>query len=119
MLCTIMTIGLTITGCGNTATQVPDQTQESRQITIQDTEGYKAAALNVIHGSEPDETIFGETFVMQTDDINPNAEINNSYICNNSLYIQTGSSENSAYMYRFQLDNDNKIISYIKYTVEA
>ena len=110
---------LLLSACGAPNTKIQDQTELYRTVEVSNPEAYKDAALSVIKGSEPDNAIFVDGFELYADDINTNADIRNWYIANNSLYIQVGSDQNNAYMYRFQFDQSNQISSYIKYSLEA
>lgn len=110
---------LMLTACEKKTPQMEDQTQASRTVEVQDIELYKNAALDVIQGKDADVNVFTEEFKFDFADAIQSAEINNWYIFNNSLYIQTGTDQNNAYMFRFQFNQDNKIESYIKYTVEG
>ena len=87
----------------------------SRTVVISNIDEYKESMLKIIKSGIADE-LFIEDFYFNSDDILMDANINNSYIFNNAIYIQT----NDKYMYRFQLDNQTKLIeSYIRYQLEG
>ena len=115
----IVLVTLLLSACGAPNTKIQDQTDLYRAVEVSNPEAYKDAALSVIKGSKPDNAIFVDGFELYADDVNTDADIRNWYIANNSLYIQVGSDQNNAYMYRFQFDQSNMISSYIKYSLEA
>ena len=54
-----------------------------------------------------------EYFTINSGDYITGCEVNNIYWFNNSIYLQA-----NKYMYRFQLDSSNNIVSYVKYTLD-
>lgn len=60
-------------------------------------------------------------FDMDDEDVLADAVLNKSYMSDSAVYLQveSGSTANKNYMYRFQMDTDTDVvISYIKYTLE-
>lgn len=105
-------------GCSLTSDNSVNQTRNediSRQVVISNIEEYKTSLLNLIKTGE-NNTMFIEEFFFSEYDIVRSAEINNSYIFNNAIYLQI----NNEYMYRFQLNSSTKLIeSYIRYQLEG
>lgn len=105
-------------GCSLTSDNSVNQTRNediSRQVVISNIEEYKTSLLNLIKTGEYN-TMFIEEFFFSEYDIVRSAEINNSYIFNNAIYLQI----NNEYMYRFQLNSSTKLIeSYIRYQLEG
>lgn len=60
-------------------------------------------------------------FDMDDEDVLADAVLNKSYMSDSAVYLQveSGSTANKNYMYRFQMDTDTDVVvSYIKYTLE-
>ena len=107
-------ITLAITGCSNTiANTQTDFTKESREVRIENKERYINDLTQFILTGET--TDIFDNVVIDNNDILVNVEINNYYYFNSSIYLQIGDDM----MYRFQLDSNNKVVSYIKYNLEA
>ena len=107
-------IALAITGCSNTiANTQADFTKESREVRIENKEHYINDLTQFILTGET--TDIFDNVVIDNNDILVNVEINNYYYFNSSIYLQIGDDM----MYRFQLDSNNKVVSYIKYNLEA
>lgn len=92
---------------------------ETQQISITDNEKekYKTDLLRFIQIKETTD-IFSEDFLNNLDeDFNTlqDAEIKQCYFSNNAIYIQI----NDTHMFRFQLNTEDKIESYIVYKIEA
>ena len=103
-------ISLSITGCTGDTTKVDYSyiTEVSRTVSY-DKEALRNEALAIISGESTDASI-----VLNQEDIISNPLVNNEYYFFNTVYFQIQN-----YMYRFQLDNNNKIVSYIRYKLEA
>lgn len=127
-LFTTIILGLVLvmcTGCGildniekqKQQSKIDNITNESRQVTINSPDIYKDSLINIICGNEinEDSILYSELFYIENEDIIPNAELKQYYYFNGAIYLQI----NDTYMYRFQLDNNNVIVSYIKYILEA
>ena len=113
---TLIVVILCLNGCTQTEeVQHVRNTDISRTIVITNVEEYKTSLLNLIRTGEKN-SLCTEEFEFLDDDILSEANINNSYIFNNAIYIQT----NNEYMYRFQLNNYTKLVeSYIRYQLEG
>ena len=110
----LILITLAITGCSNTiANTQADFTKESREVRIENKERYINDLTQFILTGET--TDIFDNIVIDNNDILVNVEISNYYYFNNSIYLQIGDDM----MYRFQLDSNNKVVSYIKYNLEA
>lgn len=104
-----------LSGCSSVKDDTPtDFTEQSRTVSIENTEQYINDLKKFIETGEKTE-IFTENIAMFDVDKVSNAEIKQHYEFNGSIYIQV----NDTYMYRFQLNKENKIESYIKYSIEA
>ena len=107
---TLMIVSLSITGCGGNNTKVDYSyiTEVSRTVNY-DKEALRTEALDIISGKGINTSI-----VLNQEDIISNPLVNNEYYFFNTAYFQIQN-----YMYRFQLDSNNKIVSYIRYKLEA
>lgn len=104
-----------LSGCSSVKEDTSvDFTEQSRTVSIENTEQYINDLKAFIETGEKTE-IFTESIEMFDVDKVSNAEIKQHYEFNGSIYIQV----NDTYMYRFQLNKENKIESYIKYSIEA
>ena len=104
----ITALCIMLCGCSNSkASNISDiNTDTLKEQTEQFLSGNNTSELNM----------FNEGVVLDTDDAcNTKKENwNQCYLSNNAFYVQT-----DTYMYRFQFDSNNKIASYIKYTLEG
>lgn len=112
----ITIISAMITGCGKEETYL-DHEKEMKSSVIENKQQYEDALAELIHTGEiAEENQFIESYmVFHDDDIVQDAEIKQCYHTYSAIYIQV----NDNYMYRFQLNSDKKIESYIKYGLEA
>jgi hypothetical protein len=67
-----------------------------------------------MHGTSAEELANFESMEINEGDILTSTDSALKYASNSAVYIQVG-----RYMYRFQLNSDGNIESYIKYSVEA
>lgn len=100
---------LMLTSCGVNSTPVKNNKTE----IVYDTTTIQASVMNLIQTGEKDSS-FTEEFSFDTEDMLSVIESCKNYYSQGAYYIQT-----STYMYRFQLSEDGKIESYIKYNLEA
>lgn len=104
-------------GCGNISDDSKaveiELTNQSREISIDNKDLYTAEILKLITTGQPVSNLASCTF--SEDDIVADALIEQIYWFNGSIYAQV----NNKYMFRFQLDSQNHIESYIKYELEA
>ena len=107
MLAMLLLIGTT--GCGSN-----DSTVLSNNTDNINKEQLKEDTINFLKGTEAsDLESYSDDVKIQWEDICNLAENANTYISYSAYYLQYGE-----YMYRFQLNNDGKVVSYIKYKVE-
>ena len=99
---------LTLCSCGDNSNVSKDYTFESRVINY-DINSLYNELVNTIEGS-----YIPEGYIFNDSDIIEGALVNNYYYSNGAVYIQV-----DEYMYRFQLDNNYNIESYIKYVLEG
>jgi len=107
----IFSMLLILTSCGqseNVNIPVSDETRNSRMVVIQNKDQLINSLFSIIQGESK-----AETFEFDSNDILENCEINNYYCFNGSIYVQA-----NKYMYRFQLDINSNVESYIRYTLE-
>ena len=116
LILTIM-IMICITGCGTQDTDYRsaeiELTKQSREVNIQNKSEYTQAILELITSGNSSSTLVECDIV--SEDIEQDAIIEQIYWFNGSIYAQV----NNKYMYRFQLNSNNLIESYIKYELEA
>ena len=78
--------------------------------------------LEVIQsGNTAESTYCIGNFDMDDEDVIADAVLNKSYMSDSAVYLQveSDSTANKNYMYRFQMDTDtDAVVSYIKYTLE-
>lgn len=78
--------------------------------------------LEVIQSGDTAESTYCiGNFDMDDEDVLADAVLNKSYMSDSAVYLQveSGSTANKNYMYRFQMDTDTDVVvSYIKYTLE-
>jgi hypothetical protein len=107
-----------LSGCsfGN-STNIADSTDASRTVTVDDKDLMLSNIKSIING---DEELSGtsEDFYFLEEDVISDPEIEESYFFNGSCYVEINDND-THYMFRFQLDENNNIYSYIKYTLEA
>lgn len=98
------------TGCGsNESTILSISTENINK------EQLKEDTINFLKGTEAsDLESYNDNVKIQWEDICNLSENANTYISYSAYYLQYGE-----YMYRFQLNSDGKVVSYIKYKVEA
>lgn len=115
LLCTIVVSSVAIVGCGST-NKLNDKylTNESRTVCIEDKDNTLNAIKAVIVDNSTNE-MFVDGFFIEDKDLITEPQINEVYYFNNSIYIQT----NNKAMFRFQLNDENKIETYIKYNLEG
>jgi hypothetical protein len=111
-----MTLALMLSGCNNHHNvKSIDFTEQSRTVSIENKDLYRSELLTLIQSGEA-QGICKDDFEFDSYDIIENAEVKQCYYFNGSIYLQISDE----YMYRFQIDTtDNKIESYVKYTLEA
>lgn len=68
-------------------------------------------------GSNKGSSYIESDLILDAEDRFKEPEIAEKYICNNSIYLKI-SAEGKTFLYRFQLNSNNKVESYIKYRVE-
>lgn len=112
-------LSLVLIACGNN-TGLDSDTLDYRNVTLSD-EQSEQLITEIAHfientGSSKELDMFDDSVVIDKADITTGAGVTdyNCYISSNAAYFQIGNS-----MYRFQFNSANKIISYIRYTVEA
>ena len=114
----ISAITVSLTGCSALTSksniEQSRNTDISRIVTISNIDDYKSYTLNLIKTGETN-NIFIEDFLFSQDDIISDANVINSYIFNNAIYLQI----NDKFMYRFQLNSDKLVESYIRYQLEG
>lgn len=99
-----------ITGCSSN-----DSTILSISTNNIDKEQLREDTIKFLKGIEASELeSYSDNIEIQWEDICNLAENANTYVSYSAYYLQYGE-----YMYRFQLNNDGKVVSYIKYKVEA
>jgi hypothetical protein len=122
ILLVITQVSIISTGCAtldaikNVTTESSDTqskfTDVSRTVTMSNPDQYKTDIVNMIQtgtvASECD-----EEFEFNEVDIVSDIEVKQYYYFNNAIYLQI----NDKYMYRFQLDDNDKVASYIKYSI--
>ena len=98
------------TGCGsNDSTILSISTENINK------EQLKEDTINFLKGTEASELeSYNDNVKIQWEDICNLSENANTYVSYSAYYLQYGE-----YMYRFQLNSDGKVVSYIKYKVEA
>ena len=109
---------ISLSGCGEKS--IEQKTNEQREVTLTSEE--KEQLLNDIllfienSGTGKDLKMFSDDMIIETEDITNGTGVKNInfYVSSNAAYLQIGT-----YMYRFQFNSSNEIVSYIKYTVEA
>lgn len=104
-----MILMLGLVGCGTN-----NDTILSISIDV-DKEQLKQDTIDFLKGTDTSELdSYDDNLKIQWEDICNLAENANTYASRSAYYLQYGN-----YMYRFQLNNDGKVVSYIKYKVEA
>lgn len=109
---------ISLSGCGEKS--IEQKTNEQREVTLTSEE--KEQLLNDIllfienSGTGKELKMFSDDMIIETEDITNGTGVKNInfYVSSNAAYLQIGT-----YMYRFQFNSSNEIVSYIKYTVEA
>lgn len=85
-------------------------------ISDEDRESVKAELLSFIQGKDAAEIdIINDDLKIADEDIVDGAVAKQFYLFNNSIYLQI----DDLVMYRFQLNKNTKVTSYIKYELEA
>lgn len=108
LLTVLLLIG--ITGCSSNEVTILSISTDNI-----DKEQIKEDTINFLKGTEATELeSYDDNVKIQWEDVCNLAENANTYISYSAYYLQYGE-----YMYRFQLNNDGKVVSYIKYKVEA
>jgi hypothetical protein len=87
-------------------------TDASRTVTITNVDQYKNDMVNMIETGTPASECI-EDFEFNENDITSAVDLKQYYYFNNAIYLQV----NDKYMYRFQLDDNDKVASYIKYSI--
>jgi hypothetical protein len=96
-----------------------DYTNDSRMVNVVDKDTVIEQLKSFISGTDAEElSKFNSEVLISEEDKLDNLEVNNYYFFNSAYYIQVKSG-NSQYMYRFQIDTNNIIQSYIKYSLEG
>ena len=116
---TVLTLAISLCACTSN-TSVDDETNVYRNVTLSDEESEQL--LNeILHfientGSGKELYMFADDLSISTDDIVTGVGVKSVkyYVSGNAAYLQIDNL-----MYRFQFNNDNVVVSYIKYTVEA
>lgn len=109
---------ISLSGCGEKS--IEQKTDEQRNVTLTNEE--KEQLLNDIllfienNSTGKELKMFSDDMIIETEDITNGTGVKNInfYVSSNAAYLQIGT-----YMYRFQFNSSNEIVSYIKYTVEA
>ena len=109
----LLLIVITLCGC-NERPEPTDYTVQSRTVTIDNKQLYANELLTLIKTGET-QSICIESFIFNELDIVSDAVMKQCYYFNGSIYMQISDT----YMFRFQLDSENKVESYIKYSLEA
>lgn len=109
---------ISLSGCGEKS--IEQKTDEQRNVTLTNEE--KEQLLDDIllfienNSTGKELKTFSDDMIIETEDITNGTGVKNInfYVSSNAAYLQIGT-----YMYRFQFNSSNEIVSYIKYTVEA
>lgn len=109
---------ISLSGCGEKS--IEQKTDEQRNVTLTNEE--KEQLLDDIllfienNSTGKELKMFSNDMIIETEDITNGTGVKNInfYVSSNAAYLQIGT-----YMYRFQFNSSNEIVSYIKYTVEA
>lgn len=110
----IFLISLMLCGCGNTKSGI--SVKEYATSTI-DVSTVSNQLLNVIKtGNTENCSVVTNEFELDDIDIVGDATVNNTYTSDNAMYIQIESGDKQ-YMFRFQLNENNIVTSYIKYSL--
>lgn len=110
----ILLISLILCGCGNTKSGV--SVKEYATSTI-DVSTVSSQLLDIIKtGNTENCSAVTEGFELDDTDIVGDATVNNTYTSDNAMYIQIKSNDKQ-YMFRFQLNENNVVTSYIKYSL--
>lgn len=118
IVCILLTIIISamIAGCGKESTYL-DHEKEMKSSVLENKNQYNDALVELIRTGEiAEDNQFIESYmVFHDEDVVSDAELKQCYHTYSAVYIQV----NDDYMYRFQLNSDKKIESYIKYGLEA
>lgn len=68
-------------------------------------------------GSNKGSSYIESDLILDVEDRFKEHEVAEKYVCNNAIYLKI-SAEGKSFLYRFQLNSNNKVESYIKYRVE-
>lgn len=109
---------ISLSGCGEKS--IEQKTDEQRNVTLTNEE--KEQLLDDIllfienNSTGKELKTFSDDMIIETEDITNGTGVKNInfYVSSNAAYLQIGT-----YIYRFQFNSSNEIVSYIKYTVEA
>lgn len=109
---------ISLSGCGEKS--IEQKTDEQRNVTLKNEE--KEQLLDDIllfienNSTGKELKTFSDDMIIETEDITNGTGVKNInfYVSSNAAYLQIGT-----YIYRFQFNSSNEIVSYIKYTVEA
>lgn len=110
-----------LTGCGSNSNTSGSDTNGAVVVSIIDTNSdtFRQEFEKFIKGETMEYTnYFNSDVIADEQDINYKYNIVDTYINQNAVYIKISVDE-ARYMYRFQLNEDGKIESYIKYELEA
>lgn len=116
----LIAVSTILISCGNSNSTEVQQTNIQREVTLTDEESTELLSeiTFFIEGSGTSKSLdmFAEDVTIDTDDKVNGLGVSDIkyYISGTAAYVQV-----QDYMYRFQLDNSNKVVSYIKYTVRA
>jgi hypothetical protein len=77
-----------------------------------------AHITHIIQGDKLESDYVNSEFEFYNADVISSFDISSYYVCDNAYYIEIAGKE-TKYMFRFQLGTDGKIMSYIKYILEA
>lgn len=110
----IFLMSLILCGCSNTKSGVSSKEYATSNI---DASTVSSQLLDIIKtGNTENYSIVAEGFELDGTDIVGDATINNTYTSDNAMYIQIKSNDKQ-YMFRFQLNENNIVTSYIKYNL--
>lgn len=109
---------ISLSGCGEKS--IEQKTDEQRNVTLTNEE--KEQLLDDIllfienNSTGKELKMFSDDMIIENEDITNGTGVKNInfYVSSNAAYLQIGT-----YIYRFQFNSSNEIVSYIKYTVEA
>lgn len=108
---------LALSGCSNqnnnNDNNIVEITNQSREVNIQNKDEYTQALISMITTGKSDSNLISCNIAEE--DITSDAVIEQIYWFNGSIYTQI----NNKYIYRFQLDSNNIVESYVKYELEA